>query len=59
MEPLQDVSKNYLKSTNFKVATITLIPWGLFFTLIDEKLKFFWVIKATRIFELNSKFSDR
>ena len=50
---------NYLRSTEFKVDLVTLIPWGLLFTLIDEKLKFFWAIKATRIIKLNSHFSDR
>ena len=58
-EPLEIVATNYLKSSSFKIDLIAFIPWGILFGLIDQRLIFMWVIKAIRIFQLNSRFTDR
>jgi hypothetical protein len=38
---------------------ISYIPWGWFMTMLDKRLKFFWVIKAIRIGQLNYYLRDR
>lgn len=35
------------------------MPWGLFFSRFDSRLKFFWVTKGLRIFSLNYYLSDQ
>ena len=36
-----------------------VVPWGLIFTYIDPRLRFFWVTKALRIVTLNYYLSDQ
>lgn len=44
---------------HFKKDLFIFIPWGLIFTLIDQRLRFFWVTKALRIVTLNYYLSDQ
>jgi hypothetical protein len=50
-KPLETVSSNYLRG-RFLVDLIAFLPLGSM-TLIDERLKILWLIKAIRIRELN------
>ena len=56
---MEVVAANYFASTYFKLDLISFIPWGLFGALVDERLKFTWVIKALRIHNLNYYMQDK
>jgi len=47
-DSLEEVAVNYFKN-KFILDFITFLPLGLFFTLINKNLQFFWAIKALRI----------
>ena len=51
-EKLTVVALNYFRG-KFKFDLLTFIPWGLLFTIIDDRLRFFWVIKGFRIYKLH------
>ena len=51
-EPLTLISFKYF-TTGFIIDIVTFLPLGYFFSLVDNKLKFFWAIKAMRIRTLN------
>ena len=38
---------------------MVLLPLGLFFQYIDERLKIFWLVKATRITTMHKSLSTR
>ena len=59
MEPLGDIAVRNLHSSSFKFDMIALIPWGYFMNLADSKNKYFWVIKAIRIGQLNYYLRDK
>ena len=50
--------ERYLRS-NFTFDAVIFLPIGFFMSLIDKKLKFFWVIKAVRIMKVNYYVSNR
>ena len=52
------IMERYLRST-FAFDVIIFLPIGYFMSLIDQKLKFFWVIKAVRIMKVNYYVSNR
>ena len=52
------IMERYLRST-FTFDVIIFLPIGYFMSLIDQKLKFFWVIKAVRIMKVNYYVSNR
>ena len=58
-ETLDVVATNYYYSTYFKMDLISFIPWGLFGTMFDRRLKFLWVVKALRIDNLNYYMQDK
>ena len=58
LEPLSKVATKYFKG-NFKQDLFIVLPWGLIFTSIDKRLRFFWVTKALRIVSLNHYLSDQ
>ena len=51
-EPLNIISYKYF-TNGFIIDFITFLPIGSFFSLINNKLEFFWAIKAMRIRTLN------
>ena len=59
MEPLADIALRNLYSSAFKFDMIALIPWGYFMGMLDSKNKYFWVIKAIRIGQLNYYLRDK
>ena len=56
-DKLEFIAKNYFYN-KFIIDFIAFLPIGYFFTQIDQKLKFFWVIKTLRIRNLNHQISD-
>ena len=52
------IKERYLRS-NFALDVVIFLPIGFFMSLIDQKLKFFWVIKAVRIMKVNYYVSNR
>lgn len=52
------VATKYFKGS-FKQDLFIFLPWGLFFTQFDRRLRFFWVTKGLRIFSLNYYLSDQ
>ena len=57
-EPVSKIAERYFKGT-FALDLIVFLPIGYFATMIDVKLKIFWLIKAIRIRNLNHYISDR
>ena len=57
-ERLNIIALRYFKG-NFKFDLFIFIPWGLLFTYIDNRLRFFWVTKGFRIMTLNYYLSDQ
>lgn len=57
-ETLSVVATNYFMD-EFKFDLFIFLPWGLFFTYIDSRLRFFWVTKGLRIISLNYYLSDQ
>ena len=52
------VSERYFKG-GFALDLLIFLPIGYFMSLIDSKLKFFWVLKAIRIAKMNQYVSNR
>lgn len=58
-ESLEVVSSKYLTSRKLKLDIVAFLPIGWFFTRYDARLKFFWIIKALRLGQLNYYMRDR
>ena len=58
-ESLEEIAVRYLRSRKIKLDIISFLPLGWIFSRYDERLKFFWIIKATRLGLLNFYMRDR
>jgi hypothetical protein len=56
--PLETIAQNYLRG-DFLLDLIVFVPWGGIFSLVDNRLKFLWLIKALRIKDLMRYMSKR
>ena len=59
MDPLGEIAVRNLHSSSFKFDMVALIPWGYFMTKVNDKNKYFWVVKAIRIGQLNYYLRDK
>jgi len=58
-EPLEEVAYKYF-SNKFSIDVLAFLPIGwLMAVAIDSRLKFFWVLKAIRIGQMNYYLRDR
>ena len=57
-QPLEIIAENYLRG-DFLLDMIVFVPWGGIFSLVDNRLKFLWLIKALRIKDLMRYMSKR
>jgi hypothetical protein len=48
-ETLEVIALRYLRSRKLKLDTISFLPIGWIASLYDERLRFFWIIKAMRL----------
>lgn len=58
-EPLEDIAVRNLNSSSFKFDMLAFIPWGYFMTKVNPRNKYFWVVKAIRIGQLNYYLRDK
>jgi hypothetical protein len=56
---LETIAVNYLRSRKLKLDLVSFLPIGWFFGYYDERLRFLWIIKATRLGLLNYYMRDR
>jgi hypothetical protein len=52
-ESFEVISSKYLRSRKLKLDIISFLPIGWFISIYDQRLRFFWIIKATRLGLLN------